>query len=206
MSLTQGADYVRALSGLDVPIGGAHPLMGTHNRVMATGNDTFFEIIAIDPAANIPPHARWFGLGDPAVQARLTKAARPHAWVLNSDNLDRDLDIAKQQGINLGTPRDLTRGGLTWRFAVRDDGAIPLDGAAPMIMEWPEMPTHPAAAMPDFGAHILRVDLQTPHADRLQKLITALGGDITPVTCTNAETTTISVTLALQNGQQVMLI
>ncbi|MEL7026994.1 MAG: VOC family protein, partial [Pseudomonadota bacterium] len=42
---------MKELMGVSVPPGGKHPAMSTHNQVMQSGNDTFFEIIAIDPNA-----------------------------------------------------------------------------------------------------------------------------------------------------------
>ena len=85
-TLEQGAAYLADKTGLTVPVGGEHPLMGTHNLVMSLGVDTFFEVISINPSAPKPSHPRWFGL-DGATFA----APRPHSWILNTDDLDEDL-------------------------------------------------------------------------------------------------------------------
>lgn len=204
-NLAQGIEYVSGQLGAVVPPGGKHPLMGTHNCVMSTGPDTFFEIISVDPEASAPPHSRWFGLDDPKVETGLKNAARPLAWVVNSDDLDHDLDIARAAGVDFGTPLTLTRGDLKWRFAVRDDGAIPLDGVAPMIMEWPQMPTHPAAQMPDMGVRIRAIKVITPKADVLNELLSAIGGDIAPVEIIESDTPGISVMLSLKNGRVAVL-
>jgi hypothetical protein len=203
-TLEAGRAYVKAATGLDVPIGGQHPNMGTHNRVMATGPDTFFEIIAIDPEAPAPPRPRWFGLDEGAVQTRLAQSCRPHAWVLHSDDLARDLDIARGLGIDLGQPTRQTRGTLHWLFAVRDDGAIPLDGGAPMLMQWPGTGTHPAAAMADLGARITGIGLTSPQADRIDALMTALGLDVPRLALDHGPETRLAVTLAI-GGREVVL-
>jgi len=199
-TLEQGAAYMADKTGLTVPVGGEHLLMGTHNLVMSLGIDTFFEVIAINPSAPKPLHCRWFGLDNAELSS-----ARPHSWILNSDNLDEDLAKAKSIGVDLGTPTTLTRGDMTWRFAVREDGAIPLNGAAPMIMEWPKMPTHPAANMVDLGARVQSVNLSTPHAVILNNLLNTLGDGNMPIEITDSPDTKLTMTLNLNDGREVVL-
>ncbi|MEO1919969.1 MAG: VOC family protein [Paracoccaceae bacterium] len=199
-TLEQGAAYMAVRTGLTVPIGGEHPLMGTHNLVMSMGEDTFFEVIAVNPSAAKPMRPRWFGLDD----ARLTNP-RPHSWILNSDDLETDLATAKSLGIDLGSPTTLTRGDMTWRFAVREDGAIPLEGAAPMIMEWSEMSIHPATKMADLGARISSITLATPHASTLNKLLNTLGDGNMPIEIFNSPDTNLTTTLALIDGREAVL-
>ncbi len=205
-TLEQGAAYVADKTGLTIPMGGEHPLMGTHNLLMSLGVDTFFEVISINPTAPKPAQNRWFGLDDPAVQKSLSSRAKPHSWILNSDNLEADLATAKSLGIDLGTPRTQTRGDLTWRFAVRDDGAIPLDGAAPMIMEWPaNMQAHPASGMTDMGARIKSIVLDTTYAQEVNKLLNTLGNGNMPIEIHDSPDTKLTVTLTLQNGREAVL-
>lgn len=199
-TLEQGIAYVADRTGLTVPVGGEHPLMGTHNHVMATGVDTFFEVIAVNPDARKPPHNRWFGLDN----AQFTDA-HPHSWVLNSDDLEADLATAKSLGVDLGVPTTLTRGNMTWRFAVRADGIIPLGGAAPMMMEWPEMPSHPATQMADLGARIKTINLRTPHADILNNLLNSLGDGNMPIKISDSPDTKLTMTLTLNDGRDVVL-
>lgn len=205
-SLDQGAAYVFDRTDLNVPAGGEHPLMGTHNLLMSLGADTFLEVIAINPAAPSPTQNRWFGLDDANVQANLSDRAKPHSWILNSDNLVEDLAIAKSLGIDLGTPRTQTRGDLTWRFAVRTDGSIPLDGAAPMIMEWPtDMSAHPASGMTDMGARIKSINLDTRYDREVNKLLNTLGNGNIPIEVHDSPETKLTVTLTLQDGQDAVL-
>ncbi len=197
-TLQAGADYVEKHTGLTVPVGGEHPNMGTHNLVIATGLDTFLEVIAINPAAPKPVHPRWFGLDD------FSGAPRPLAWVCNSDDLDGDLEIARSLGIDLGQPTTQTRGDMTWRFAVRPDGKIPLDGVAPMLMQWPKMPLHPATKMADYGVRS-EVSIETPKATELTELLTALDAKHMPVTISQSPQTRLSFTLNLPEIGQVVL-
>ena len=157
-------------TGVELPIGGEHPLMGTHNCVSAMGDDQFLELITIDPDAPMPRHKRWFGLDD-----REPKELAAHAVVLRSDDLDRDAEKAKSLGVDYGVPLVLTRGDLTWRFAVREDGKIPLDGAAPLLMQWDQPVPHPASKMKDQGIRLQRIKVTTPHLEKLTALCALLG-------------------------------
>ena len=199
-TLEQGAAYLADKAGLAVPVGGEHPLMGTHNLVMATGTNTFLEVIAINPAAPKLARSRWFGLDDASFPD-----ARPHAWVLSSDSLETDFAAAKSLGIDLGQPTTLTRGDMTWQFAVRPDGAIPLSGAAPMIMEWPDLPSHPAAKMADFGVRFKSIVLRSPHVEILNELLNTLGDGNMPIEILDSPDTKLTVTLTLKDGREVVL-
>ena len=59
-SLEQGQAALENLLGVTVPRGGKHDAMSTHNCVMQTGNESFLEILSIDPDAPGPGRARWF--------------------------------------------------------------------------------------------------------------------------------------------------
>jgi hypothetical protein len=172
-SLDEGAEYVRNLTGLTFPKGGEHPDMGTHNLVTALGPDTFAEVIAINPDATPPNRPRWFGLDDPTEQAKFPCI---QAWLLRTDDIDGCIAKAAELGIDLGRATPFRRDALRWRFAVTDDGAIPLDGAAPLLLQWDETgPNHPANRMTDLGLRMDMLTIETPHADRLTELLDALG-------------------------------
>jgi len=195
-TLAAGADWVAARLGVAPPPGGAHPLMGTHNRLSATGPDSFLELIAVDPAAPPPGRARWFGLDDPAT---LAGGPRPVGLVLGVDDLDAALAAARAAGVEMGRPLDVSRGDLRWRFAVRDDGAIPLDGAAPLLIEWPAGP-HPAGRMTDQGLRYREVAVETPDPERLTALLDALGGAPAPVVVRAGGRAALRVTVATAGG------
>lgn len=65
-------DFVQKTLGITMSPGGKHDLMSTHNCVMQAGNETFFELIAIDPDAPEPSRTRWLTLDDPATQQKTT--------------------------------------------------------------------------------------------------------------------------------------
>jgi len=175
-SLARGVDWFAQLTNITLPAGGEHPQMGTHNHLTATGDDSFIEIIAINPAAPRPDRPRWFGLDNPSTIASLASAPRVLTWVVNTTNIDAALENAKRAGFDPGQTIELTRGNLSWRIAVRDDGELVENGVFPIIIEWPDGP-HPAKRMTKQGVHIKQLKLQHPHPEKLQAGLVAIGAD-----------------------------
>lgn len=199
-SLTEGADYVRARTGLTFPKGGEHPDMGTHNLLTALGPDTFAEIIAINPNAPAPDRPRWFGLDDPTEQDQFP---RLQAWLLRTDDIEGCIKRAAELGIDLGRATPFRRDALRWRFAVTDDGSIPLDGAAPLLLQWDIGGPHPASRMADLGLRVDTLTIETPHAARLDALLDALGLIDRP-NIQKAVETRITAQLSTPNGKATL--
>jgi hypothetical protein len=152
--LQVGVDWVFKCLGVTPPSGGSHGEMGTHNHLLHLGGSLFLEVIAVNPAAANPTHRRWFGLDDQeAVAARWREGRRLVGMVARTDDLAAC--IASVPDL-LGEPMLITRGVRSWMFGVRADGALPLDGALPHVMDWGA--AGPAGhAMPDLGCRLLSV-------------------------------------------------
>ncbi len=196
-SLKEGAKYVHAQTGLTVAKGGEHPDMGTHNLLTALGPNTFAEVIAINPDAPAPNRPRWFGLDDPSEQARFP---RLQAWLLRTDDIEGCIKKAAEIGIDLGHAIPFRRDALRWRFTVTDSGAIPLDGAAPLILQWDTKGPHPASNMTDLGLRMDALTIKTPHMAKLTELLTVLGLKNQP-NIKLANTTKITVSCSTPNGK-----
>lgn len=170
-SLAEGAAYVRETLGVEMPNGGQHPLMGTHNRLLRLGADQFLEVIAIDPAAPKPPHARWFALDDTAAtQTRWNTGLRLASYVART----RQLDDVLAQNPSLGTAREISRGDRTWRFGVTPNGDRPEDGALPYCIDWGERDTA-AFDLPILGCRLTHFTLFHPKPERIRARFAALG-------------------------------
>jgi hypothetical protein len=170
-SLDAGAAALREALGIDIPPGGKHPDMSTHNRVVNVGDARFLELIAVDPDAPAVPHKRWFGLDDPAVQARIAEAPRGVGWVVRTDDLDR---VIATSPVGLGEARKLTRGELRWRLTVPEAGAMPYEGLVPGFIEWSPGP-HPATGMQFLGPTLEAIEMRHPQADALRFVLQRLG-------------------------------
>ena len=62
--------------GVPFDVGGAHLVMGTHNRLLRLQADIYLEVIAANPAA-LPQRTRWFSMDNPKTKIRLGKGIHP---------------------------------------------------------------------------------------------------------------------------------
>lgn len=170
-SLDEGAAYIRETLGVDMPAGGKHPDMGTHNRLMRVGDGVFLELLAIDPEAPRPPRRRWFAMDDAAQATRLAERPRPVGWVVGTRDLD---SVLAASPLDLGRVLAMSRGTRTWRLTVPDDGWMPFGGLVPGVIQWSDGP-HPSTGMSFLGPTLERVVLGHPEPDRLREALQSLG-------------------------------
>jgi hypothetical protein len=163
-SLEAGCAYVEAALGVPPGAGRAHPGMATHNLLLALGSTVYLEVISPDPGAAKVGRPRWFGL-DHVLRG---SPARLAAWVANTD------DIANAAVAELGDVETMRRETHTWRMTVRADGSVPLDGAAPLLIQRSSS-VHPAAALPQNGLHLHRLRIRHPAPSQVLALLARIG-------------------------------
>lgn len=179
-SLQEGVAWCESVLGVTPGPGGQHAFMGTHNRLLALGpgpasadapsaprvERAYLEIIAIDPAGNppAPGRRRWFGLDEPALQARLARAPELVHWVARAQPLNPWAQAWQAAGWDVGTPtaahRETPAGRLAWTLTVRDDGQPQAGGALPTLIEWPAW--HPTQQMAPAVLALLALELRAP--------------------------------------------
>jgi hypothetical protein len=169
-SLEQGVAAMQALLGVEVPRGGKHDAMSTHNCVMQAGNESFFELLAIDPDAVDPGRVRWFTLDDPATQSKIAERPRALCWVVNTDDLDA---IVERSPVDLGEVVFFQRGDRSWRLTVPKDGHLPMGGLLPAFIEWSPGP-HPSTGQQDLDVRLAQVNVSAPNAGELKELFETL--------------------------------
>lgn len=171
-NLEVGADHVRNMLDVDIPFGGRHAEMGTHNRLARLGNDVFLEIIAVDQAAKHPGRARWFGLDDAdAVRRAWDAGHRLRGWVVRTSDIDSDLSA---HGTILGLKAHVSRGDRSWSISVPPDGSLPAQGVAPSVIDWGSRGT-PAMAMINLGLTLEKFWIEHPDLTMVQNLYENLG-------------------------------
>jgi hypothetical protein len=167
-SLAQGVDWCERTLGVTPGPGGQHALMSTHNRLLKIATAQFaqayLEIIAIDPDAPDPPapgRVRWFGLDDPAQQARIHDTPRLVHMVARSTMLDMHrwglITVGHKPGDPVNLSRPTAQGDLRWQMLVRDDGGWDCGGALPTLLQW--QGTHPTQAMAESGITLRQLTL-----------------------------------------------
>ena len=172
-SLADGTAYLQSKIGVDVPAGGKHDLMGTHNCLMGLGDGCYFELISIDNAASAPDRPRWFSLDEQHTSDRLTSRPRALCWIVATDNLDRTVENSP---VDLGEILELRRDDLRWRLTVPQQGNLLMGGLIPFFIEWPK-DMHPSQNMVQLGIKLEAIQLTHPEPDMLTGLLSALEVD-----------------------------
>ena len=170
-SLEQGVAWLQERLGVIVPPGGVHQTMGTHNHLMQLGNQSYLELIAINPGAPAPERPRWFDLDQALLRNALISQPRLITWVMNTPDLQQLHDSVS---FDIGKPTALSRDQLSWEIALTDDGRLLADGLLPYCLHWHSSP-HPSLAMADLGCRLKSLTLYHNRADWLTGQLEALG-------------------------------
>lgn len=176
-SLEDGVAWCAATLGVAPAAGGAHPQMGTHNRIFAIASErfpfTYAEILAIDPAAPPPGRPRWFDLDD----LELTAEPRLVAFVARTPDLAAARAALVERGLDPGpiarASRTTPRGLLEWQLTIPADGRRLLDGAVPALIQWGAV--HPTDSLSDAGIALHSLVVSHPRAGELRAAFAALG-------------------------------
>ena len=203
-TLEQGAAWCAAMLGVTPGPGGKHPLMGTHNRLLkiatAAHANAYLEIIAIDPEAPPPGRARWFGLDEPALQAKLVDRPQLIHVVARSTMLDMHrwglITVGQKPGDPVNASRETPQGLLSWQILVREDGGLDCGGALPTLIQWQGM--HPAEHMADSGVTLQALALHGV-PERARDVLRLRGTAVLP-----GAGPAITATLATPLGERVL--
>jgi len=176
-TLAEGTGHVRDCLGLDIPFGTRHAYMGTHNHRLQLGHGTYLEIVARDPDGIDPGRPRWFGLDNQtAVRADWHAGRRLRGWVASTEPMAPLLSRHPRVfGEEVSLPPDSPEFG----FSIPKDGTLPLDGAAPSLIDHRGAPTS-MDEIPDMGARLVSLTLEHPDPSAIEALLGALGIDRAP--------------------------
>lgn len=166
-SLAEGRAFIEDLLAVPMTEGGDHPIMGTHNALLSLGPDLYLEVIAVNPDAPAPDHARWFDLDYFTGPARLTN------WAVRVPDLHEALLHAPK---GTGDELPLERGVYRWDMAVPTDGRLPFTNCAPGLLSWHG--DMPAPALPDQGLRLSALEISHPEAEALGVALQALVRDV----------------------------
>lgn len=176
-TLREGMAHLRACLDLDVPFGQRHVYMGTQNHLLRLGGSVYLEVVAIDPEGAAPPCPRWFGLDDQAsVRAAWESGRRLRGWVAGTDDIHAAL--AGREAI-FGRAVALPPAAPAFDFSLRADGALPLDGAAPCLIDRRGKARN-MATIPDLGARLDSFSLEHPDPAAIAALYESLQIDRPP--------------------------
>lgn len=171
-TLGEGRAWLEGRLGVPLQPGGEHRHFGTHNALLSLGPDAYLEVLAVNPAAPVPEHPRWFGLDTPEVRERLEDGPLLLHWVARMPDL-AGLDLAPH-----GEALALARGEHRWTLTVPQGGGLPDGGVVPSLIVWHTPP--PPSRLPDAGVRLLTLRLGTPDPDGLRATLDrlAFGGEV----------------------------
>lgn len=166
-TLKEGVQYVEQLLGVKMQQGGKHSGMGTQNYLLKLGNKIYLEVIAVDPDAVAPTHPRWFGLDN------ISEPKKPKliTWIARTENIDA---ATKVSSIAHGTIQQMSRGNFEWLLTIPEDGSMPYDGIAPMLIEW-KHDIHPCDNLEDKGYRLLKLEAYHPNAKAINTMLAVIG-------------------------------
>lgn len=169
--LEEGKQYIREMLDLDIPIGGRHDMMGTHNCVMALGERTYLEVVAVNSRMSPPECPRWFGLDDPYIRMALKQGPRLLTWAVNTTDLEA---LVNASGTPLGCIKEAQRDNLKWKVALSEDGRMPGAGFLPLCIQW-QVSSHPAGHMADFGWRLETLAVYHNRKIWMEKMLESIG-------------------------------
>lgn len=176
-TLREGVSHVQDRLDLEIPFGTRHEYMGTRNHRLQLGSGVYLEIVALDPAGADPGRRRWFGLDDrEKVRADWSDGRRLRGWVASSDAIE---SVVSARRAIFGDVVALPADDPAFGFAIPGDGSLPLDGAAPSIIDRRGEPT-PMASIPDPGARLRSLTLEHPDPAAIEALYRELAIDRPP--------------------------
>ncbi len=177
-TLAEGVSHVQHCLDLDVPFGTRHDYMGTHNHRLQLGNSVYLEIVALDPEGAEPGRLRWFGLDNQEqVRADWNEGRRLRGWVANTEAID---SIASIHDAIFGDKVSLPAAYPTFAFTIPKDGSLPLEGAAPSIIDHQGDSSY-VASIPDLGARLHSLVLEHPDPISIETLYRELAIDHPPI-------------------------
>ena len=169
LDLERGVADLERLLGVRASPGGRHPGRGTHNALLALGEDRYLEIIAPDPDPPAPAGPRSFGLD-------ALRSPRLLTWAAKSRELERVVSKARALGVDLGVPGDggrRTPDGIELRWRYTSVHGDRLGGLVPFFIDWGETPNPARSAA--RGAGLARLRAEHPDPARVQAVLEGLG-------------------------------
>lgn len=192
--LEDGVAYVEDALGVSLSPGGEHTLMGTHNRLLGLADGIYLEVIAINPEAPNPPHARWFDLDALAGPPRLGN------WVARCADISATLAQAPP---GAGKAAALSRGRLNWTMAISENGKLPFEGTFPGLLQW-HGAAHPCEGLPASGCTLTELELQHPKANALKHLLDGCGLADTRISFVQAPVQKLTAQVQTPHGLRVL--
>ena len=166
-SLADGEEYVRQTLGVAPQVGGEHQRMGTHNVLLRLGEEMYLEVVAVNPNGAQPRRPRWFEVDQHGASTTPGLAT----WVARTSDIQGSVLSAS---VPLGDIEPMNRGQFNWLITIPADGSLPLQGIAPVLIQWLSE-SHPATSLQDLGCSLVRLEGFHTEAERIVRMLQSIG-------------------------------
>jgi hypothetical protein len=156
--------------GVPFDVGGAHPTMCTHNRLLRLQADFYFEVIAANPAVS-PHRTRWFSMDDPKTKLRLSQGVHPLCWLMQVEDIH---EARKKCGYDPGEVITMSRDDLEWQITVPKDGVLAEGGLLPVLIQWPGG-RNPAHRLTPSPVQLRHLEITHPRPSSIENILQILG-------------------------------
>ncbi|MDF1728640.1 MAG: VOC family protein [Sulfitobacter sp.] len=169
--LDSGSDLFARLTGVTPGGGGSHPGFGSRNRLVSLSDSTYLELLAPDPAQDLP--------GTWGAQVAALNGPQMFSFCLASNDFDETAQAAKAAGFAVEEPQAMSRetapgNWLRWRIMRLTDPRWP--GRLPFFIDWQGAPS-PGLSTPK-GCQLTDFCALSPDPKPLGALFDAIGCDI----------------------------
>ena len=149
--LGAGVDLIEAKTGVRAVAGGPHPGIGTHNALMTFDDETYFEVIAVDPDQPEPSRPRPFRLDEDPGPRLAGFAIHPSG----GDTIESLAELMRDGGFDPGEIASMSRqrpdGALIeWALTIGGDWERRSNACLPFVIDWGSTPS-PALSAPKVG-------------------------------------------------------
>ncbi len=168
-TLESGMDAIEKLLNIRPVIGGQHKGRGTHNALLALGENIYFEVIAPDPTQPDVSRPLWM---------KTDQVTQPQLWTwaaANSDLFEVE-KIANENQIPLGKIESGTRtqtNGNILKWQLTEPILENENGIMPFFLNWGET-IHPSKTLPQAG-EILSFKAIHPNPELIKNQLKKLG-------------------------------
>jgi hypothetical protein len=99
----------------------------------------------------------------------------------------------------------MNRGALNWLITIPTDGALPLNGVAPALIEW-QTEAHPATKLQDHGLSLVKLELFHPEPERISGLLRSIGleGTLSVSSSSSARTAYLVAHISTPQGLRLL--
>lgn len=179
--LAAAVAWLEELLGVAAAAGGRHEGRGTHNALLALGEDAYLEVIAPDPSQPAPSGPRPFGLDHLAERRLVTFAVHAASHPADLDHrsapprLERWRRRALERGydpgpVKTGGRRRLDGTELSWHVCQHTE--LPFGGAVPFLIDWGA--TRSPAVTAPAGCRLLELEVGHPQPAAVRAALRAL--------------------------------